>query len=177
MSSTEAGLSPAPSGDSSGPVIRMARPSDLAAIRCIETGAFETDRLSRRSIARLLSSGSARLLVAEHRGAVLGYALVLLRRTSVAARLYSLAVAPGASGAGLGHRLLQAAEAAARDAGKRTLRLEVRVDNGPAIRLYEAAGYRPIGRRDDYYEDGAAALRYERALSLDSLTAPGSAAA
>ncbi|MGQ7791768.1 GNAT family N-acetyltransferase [Faunimonas sp. B44] len=155
----------------------MARPSDLDAVHRIETGAFETDRLSRRSMARLLASGSARCLVAEHRGEVVGYVLVLLRRTSAAARLYSLAVDPRASGTGLGHLLLCAAERAARDAGKRTLRLEVRTDNRRAIRLYEAAGYRPIGTRDDYYEDGAAALRYERALSPDSLTAPKAAAA
>ena len=41
----------------------------------------------------------------------------------------------------------------------------MRADNAAAIRLYEQRGYRPIGRRADYYEDGATALRYERALS------------
>jgi ribosomal protein S18 acetylase RimI-like enzyme len=40
----------------------------------------------------------------------------------------------------------------------------VRVDNVAAIRLYESRGYRNIGRREDYYADGMAAVRYARDL-------------
>jgi ribosomal-protein-alanine acetyltransferase len=144
--------------------IREAHPTDIADLAALEELAFASDRLSRRRLAALARSPTARLLVAHREGELAGYALLLTRRNSRAARLYSLAVAPGRAGRGLGSRLLTAAEAAARERGAESLRLEVRTDNAAAIRLYERHGYRVIGRRDDYYEDGAAALRYARDL-------------
>jgi ribosomal protein S18 acetylase RimI-like enzyme len=158
-----------------GLVIRAALPADLAAIAALEAASFTTDRLTRRSIRALIGSPSARLAVAAHDGAVAGYALVLLRRGSSVARLYSLAVAAGESGRGTGHSLLAAAEAAALQAGRRALRLEVRADNARAIALYEDMGYRRIGERLHYYEDGMTALRYEK--PLDSDIPPADAAA
>ena len=62
-------------------------------------------------------------------------------------------------------------------AGAERLRLEVRADNATAISLYERRGYVPIGRRDDYYEDGAPALRYEREIRPASQSAPPSRSA
>lgn len=93
-----------------------------------------------------------------------GYALVLLRRGSRVARLYSIAVDPALRGAGLGARLLADAEAQAHKAGAGALRLEVRVDNAAAIKLYERRGYRRFARLPDYYQDGAEAWRYEQVL-------------
>jgi ribosomal-protein-alanine acetyltransferase len=144
--------------------IRRAQPSDLAQLAAIEASAFATDRLSRRSFAALIGSRSAAVLVACRGDEIDGYALVLTRRGSHTARLYSIAVAPEAAGRGIGSRLLAAAEAEAVAKSAERLRLEVRSDNLDAIRLYESHGYVPIGRREDYYEDGAAALRYERGL-------------
>ncbi|TIV97396.1 MAG: GNAT family N-acetyltransferase, partial [Mesorhizobium sp.] len=46
-----------------------------------------------------------------------------------------------------------------------------REDNDRAIRIYEQAGYRKLGREPDYYEDGATALRYEKTLRGDTPTA------
>jgi ribosomal protein S18 acetylase RimI-like enzyme len=144
--------------------LRPARRTDANALARLETAAFRGDRLSRRSFAALVRSPSAILLVAIVSGAIVGYALVLTRRGSRVARLYSLAVAPEAGGQGLGSRLLAASERAARARGAESLRLEVRSDNSAAIGLYERRGYRLIGRRADYYHDGAAALRYQRRL-------------
>jgi len=61
--------------------------------------------------------------------------------------------------------LREAAEQAARARGASALRLEVREDNAPARGLYERQGYRPLARIADYYEDGATALRLEKAFS------------
>ena len=44
------------------------------------------------------------------------------------------------------------------------MRLEVRGRNRRAIALYEGEGYCRFGRIEDYYEDGAPAFRYEKAL-------------
>jgi ribosomal protein S18 acetylase RimI-like enzyme len=60
--------------------------------------------------------------------------------------------------------MLGDAERLAASRKKRVLRLEVRADNAPAIRLYESRGYRLIGRYAGYYADDADALRYEKRL-------------
>ncbi len=119
---------------------------------------------------RFLASPSARMRVAvagnsRQRRGVLGYHLVTVRKGSRVARLYSIAVEAAARGAGLGRRLLADAEAVASALERGVLRLEVREDNAAAIRLYEASGYRLIGRHVAYYADRADALRYEKSLS------------
>ena len=87
------------------------------------------------------------------------------RRNSTAARLTSIAVAPHGTGHGLGKGLLAALERDALAAGAQRMRLEVRADNDVARKLYESARYRVVETLDEYYEDGSAALRYEKALS------------
>ena len=144
--------------------IRKARSTDIAALAELEASAFASDRLTRRRIAALCKSPSACVLVARDGARLLGYALVLTRRGSRVARLYSIAVAPQHGSRGIGRRLLASAEKAAVERGAHRLRLEVRADNRAAIRLYESLDYRPIGRSEDYYADGATALRYERTL-------------
>lgn len=143
--------------------IRPAQTSDIDALAALETIAFRTDRLSRASFRRLLSSPTASLLVADAHGSVAGYCAVLYRAGSLRARLYSLAASP-ATGGGLGRALLAACEDAARARGCRAVRLEVRQDNPRAIELYERNGYRPIGTWLGYYADGMNALRYEKTL-------------
>ena len=98
-------------------------------------------------------------------GRLAGYALTLFRSGSRRARLYSIAVDRAARGTGAGRRLLADAERIAAGRGARVLALEVRVGNRPAIGLYRKAGYREQGRRDGYYEDGATAIRFAKALA------------
>jgi ribosomal protein S18 acetylase RimI-like enzyme len=138
--------------------------ADLAALQALENEVFATDRISRRSIRHFLTSSGAALIVAERAGALAGYALALFRPRSVAARLYSIAVAPRFARLGVGSLLLDAAEGAACERRYRSIRLEVHVDNTAAIALYRKAGYRLIGRYARYYDDGADALRFERPL-------------
>lgn len=144
--------------------VREAIASDLDALVQLEASAFRFDRLSRRSLRHMLQSPTARLLVACGRERIVGYALVTLRQGSRSARLYSLAVHPGDAGQGIGSTLLRAAEQAVVAAGGAHLRLEVRTDNEAAIRLYSRRGYQPSGRIENYYADGAAALRLARNL-------------
>ena len=145
--------------------IRAAGPADLATLQAIETACFTQDRLSPRAMARHLRSGNAEVLLATLGAAPAGYALLLYRSTTSLARLYSIATLPSARGKGVGRRLMGALERAARKRGCDRLRLEVREKNRPAIALYEALGYRRIGRYDNYYEDGAPALRFEKQLA------------
>jgi ribosomal protein S18 acetylase RimI-like enzyme len=145
-------------------VLRDATPADIDDLSLLETRSFDGDRLSRRSFRRIIGAPGAALRVARTKGRLAGYALLLFRIGSGLARLYSIAVDPQARGSGLGARLLTDAEMTARKRGSRALRLEVRADNAPAIALYRRRGYEPDGARENYYEDGATALRFLKRL-------------
>ena len=141
--------------------LRTARPADLPALLALEAH-FPGDRLSARQFRHHLANPRARLRVAVAGENLLGYHLVLYGRGSGLARLYSIAVDEAARGQGLGRRLLADAEAQARAAGCRGLRLEVRQDNAAANAFYQAAGYRPLAELQAYYDDGAPGWRYGR---------------
>lgn len=145
--------------------IRAATPADAPTLQAIETASFTQDRISPRAMAHHLRSETAHVLLATIGAAPAGYALLLYRSTSTLARLYSIATLPVARGKGVGRRLMEALERAAKKRGCDRLRLEVREKNRPAIALYESLSYRRIGRYEDYYQDGSPALRFEKQLT------------
>ncbi len=145
-------------------VLRRAEAGDVPALVALENRVFTADRLSARQWRRHVVNAGAAVIVAVRGEALLGAAVVFFRVGLDIARLYSIARAPETRGLGLGERLLEAAEAAARARGATRMRLEVREDNVAAQQLYTRRGYAPIGRRDGYYEDGADALRFEKRL-------------
>ena len=151
--------------------IRRGKAADLDALCDLENRVFATDRMSRRSLRRLLASPSAATMVARSPdqvrggGAIAGVAVVLFRATSGIARLYSLAVAPKHTGRGIASALLVAAEKAARSRNCQWLRLEVHEKNHAAIKVYRKAGYHEFGRHDHYYHDRGDALRFEKRLT------------
>ncbi|WP_028484354.1 GNAT family N-acetyltransferase/peptidase C39 family protein [Thioalkalivibrio sp. ALE17] len=155
----------APAGES--PLIRPATLEDLEALVALEDAAFEIDRISRRQFRYLLTRGHAVTLVAEGPGGegLLGYVMLLFSRGTSLARLYSIAVSARARGQGLGRRLVEAAEDAARQHGRTDLRLEVRRDNAASLALFRGLGYRDLGTIDDYYEDHMDALRLQKSLA------------
>ena len=69
--------------------IRTARASDVDDLAAIEKAVFASDRISRRSFRLLIERETAETLVAESDGRVAGYAIVLFRKGSGVARLYS----------------------------------------------------------------------------------------
>ena len=146
--------------------VRPARRSDLDALMELEQRVFATDRLSRQSLRRLLSSPSARVIVAEAGPRLAGAAVVLFRLRATAARLYSLGVAPPMSGKGVAVALLAAAERAALRRKCRCMRLEVHERNAAAIARYRNSGYRQFGCHASYYEDGGDALRFDKPLGV-----------
>ena len=147
---------------------RKATIDDIDALVAIEEACFDSDRISRRSFRTLIDRPTARTIVAEIDGTIIGYAMILFRKGTALARLYSLAVKPGGKIKGVGSGLLESAEQAAFDEGRVYMRLEVREDNERAIKLYERFHYRPIGRYLDYYADHMPALRYEKTLRGDT---------
>ena len=148
-----------------GMTIGPASLDDLDAIEALETAAFSGDRLSRRSLRAFIRGPRRPLIVARFGDRIAGYALLSTRAGGRSARIYSLAVDPAQGRRGVGRALLQACERYARGHGLEALRLEVRYDNPTAIALYEKFGFRSFGHCPGYYEDGAAALRFEKRLA------------
>jgi ribosomal protein S18 acetylase RimI-like enzyme len=162
-------VAPGAAGDGTPDEIRVRRATraDVDALEALE-GVFPGDRIPRATFARFVDGG-ADVWIAERAGEVVGDAVVVYRRGFLSARLYTLAVAPRARGAGVAKALLARAERGARERGCVTLRLEVREDNEAAIGLYRRCGYEVIGHSADYYEDGSAAWRLrKRFVGLDA---------
>ena len=105
------------------------------------------------------------MLTAVVGGTPVGYALVHRRHGSKISHLASIAVAPDCSGHGVGQKLLSRAERDALAHGAAFVRLEVRSDNSVARHLYESAGYAVRAVLEDYYEDGTAAVCYEKRIA------------
>jgi [ribosomal protein S18]-alanine N-acetyltransferase len=144
--------------------IRRATLADLDALWCLETQAFETDRMSRRSLRRLLCVASAEIVIAEAGTEIAGAAVLLFRANSTIARCYSLAVARPYARRGIGLALMAAAEDTARKRQCAAVRTEVHEKNLAAAGLNRKAGYREVGRYREFYEDGGDALRFEKRL-------------
>lgn len=143
--------------------IRRARAGDAAAILAMEEH-FPGDRMSARSVRDFLRSPRACVLMAQAGREPLGCLVMLTRKASRTARIYSVVVGPEARGRGLGRRLVLQAQRAARAAGCAEMALEVRADNRAAQALYAGLGYVVAARLQDYYEDGADGLRLRRRL-------------
>ena len=90
--------------------------------------------------------------VAGPAGALAGYAGLLVPGPE--ADVQTIAVAPYAQGRGVGTRLLRALTEHAVRSGARSLLLEVRADNAPAIALYEREGFERVSVRRRYYQPG-----------------------
>lgn len=141
--------------------IRPGRPQDLEGILALEAG-FSSDRMSARTVRYFLSAASARVLIADRGGQVAGALILLLRRGSGWARIYSVAVDPQWRSLGLGRRLIDAAESQAQREGRHGMSLEVRIDNAGARSLYQRLGYQEVTTLPAYYEDGAPGLRLRK---------------
>jgi ribosomal-protein-alanine N-acetyltransferase len=84
--------------------------------------------------------------------------MLLARIVAGEGEIITVGVAPGARRRGVARHLLAHALAAAGAAGCRMMFLEVGCGNEAALALYRAAGFRAVGRRRNYYQDGAGAV-------------------
>ncbi|MGH9381578.1 MAG: ribosomal protein S18-alanine N-acetyltransferase [Thermoanaerobaculia bacterium] len=106
------------------------------------------------------------VLVVEEAGEIAG--AIAVRRLPNRGEVLNLAVHPWARRRGRGRRLLLEACKRLEREGETRVGLEVRPDNSAALALYERSGFRAIGRRPRYYQDGSDALVLEAPLPLPS---------
>jgi ribosomal-protein-alanine N-acetyltransferase len=90
--------------------------------------------------------------VLEEGAAVVGYGLLSIAAGE--AHLLNLCIEPECQGRGLGRHLLEFLLRQAARCRARTVYLEVRPSNTPALRMYHAAGFVEAGYRKNYYPDG-----------------------
>jgi len=132
------------------PLIRAAEPHHLPDIVRIERENFP-DPWSAGLLQRKITDPAILFLVAQAEDRLLGYGLLQL--IAPEAELINIAVDQTVRRQGVGRALLTALLEEASAHGVTTVHLEVRASNAPALTLYEALGFRPIGRRRGYYQN------------------------
>jgi len=131
--------------------LRRGGVDDLDEVMRIMTSAFQPcfgEAWTRSQCAGILPMHGVSLTLAEQGGQAAGFSLV--RAVADEAELLLLAVDPAEQRRGIGQALLDDFIAGALAAGGHRLHLEVR-DGNPAVELYRASGFAPVGRRRNYY--------------------------
>lgn len=132
---------------------RAANIADARAMWKLETRVFGEDAWSEATVREELAADHrSYLAMVDARGSVCGYGG--LRVVAGEADIQTIAIAPEARGKGFGRRLMAALLEQARDAGARTVFLEVRADNDVAQALYRSLGFEVIDVRQRYYQPG-----------------------
>lgn len=125
------------------------RAADVAAAAAAAFDPHYRESWSEAQILGLLTGADGWLVVGEDGAGIATFALC--RHAAAEAELLLCATRPDRRRTGLARMLLAAvAESAVRRSARR-LFLEVRATNGPALALYESAGFRRVGRRPGYY--------------------------
>lgn len=142
------------------PAVRTARQADLPRMVRIERASFAVP-WSESAFRSVMHRDDARLIVADRAGEVVGYAAVWFAADE--GELGDIAVDPERRREGIGTRLVEGVLEEARRRGAQQVFLQVRESNQGALRLYETAGFRKVGRRPGYYrspsEDALVLLR------------------
>jgi ribosomal-protein-alanine N-acetyltransferase len=102
-------------------------------------------------------------LVAEYDGEVIGF-VVLVLTPEGDGRVFAIAVDSRYRGRGVGRVLLKAAFNTLRKRKIGYVRLEVRVSNHIALRLYRSMGFMEIGFIPFYYKDGEGAIMMRKVM-------------
>lgn len=150
--------------------VRMAHPSDAAALARLEHRAFRgyyaAHRFSAAQFRSYLARPTTIAHVVDHGGEITAYALGIRNTASRRhiARLYSIAVDGRQRDRRLGARLLRAFVAEADRRGCRVVYLEVAARNAPAIALFARHGFVPTARLRAFYARTVDGIRMRREL-------------
>lgn len=103
-----------------------------------------------------LALPASRVWYAEEEGQIIGF--IALRGAVGDYEITNLAVAASRCRQGIGRRLVAHVLDELKKEGASQLTLEVSAANVPAQRLYQQAGFHPLGVRKQFYKDGSDAL-------------------
>lgn len=138
--------------------IEPGTPDDIDAVMEVMDSAFGTrfgEAWTRSQLSGILPMSGVSLMLAcdRHTRSALGFSL--FRTVADESELLLIAVPPDHHRCGIGRQLLESFIDHARADAAARVHLEVR-DGNPAVAMYRAAGFSPIGRRRNYYlaDDG-----------------------
>ena len=122
------------------------------------------DPWSLKSFEAELDNNISEYIVAidEETGRVAGYGGVWFMYDC--ADITNIAVSPEMRRCGLGEKLLTLLTDISREKGMRSITLEVKVSNAPAIALYKKCGFEECGLRKKYYRGNIDALLMSKML-------------
>ena len=126
---------------------------DLDGVMAVMDSAFGArfgEAWTRSQLAGILPMHGVSLALASELGHDQPLGFSLTRTVGDESELLLIAVLPETQRRGVGRRLLDDFLERARNDGVARVHLEVR-DGNPAVAMYEAAGFLPIGRRRNYY--------------------------
>ena len=142
--------------------IRAATARDLAALADLHARAFA--RAWDEAAMKSLFAGRGVFALVSEEDDLSGF--ILARVAADETEILSVAVSPDMRQRGLASLLLEQACHKATGEGAVRIFLEVAAANAPARNLYEKYGFREVGRRKAYYEDGDDALVLSASLPL-----------
>jgi len=131
--------------------IEPMREADVPAVQIIERDIFSTPWPRNAYYRELASRNSAHYIVLRKDEEIVGYAGMW--RMYDEAHVPTIGVRHDVQHSGYGRVLFAALVQAAYDMGAKWVTLEVRTSNENAMRMYEAFGFKVIGRRKGYYTD------------------------
>lgn len=138
-------------------------PADLDEVLAIERASFSMPWSRGAFLYEIEQNRVARCYVLREDGRLVGY--LCLWEVADELHITNIAVHPSARRRGIGRTLLGQVLGEARGRALRLVILEVRPSNVEARALYEAFGFRVVGRRRGYYYDtGEDALVMEASL-------------
>jgi len=146
-------------------VTEIAITTDVHGLVELEELCFETDRLDARHFRYFIKKPTALVITAKHKKVIISGAVVLFRKNSKIARLYSLAVHPEYRKRGVAQTVNDFIESSIRKFHCNEIRLEVNMNNHRAIEFYRKNGYASFGEYKKFYEDGTDALRMHKVFS------------
>ncbi|MDC0535752.1 ribosomal protein S18-alanine N-acetyltransferase [Francisellaceae bacterium] len=144
-------------------VVRVALPKDVKRLEDIENNNFDYDQISRRQFLYHLNHQKNILLVVALQNNIAGYVLACCHLKS--ARIYSIVIDHHFRGKGLAQQLLSEVINRVSSLDVSHIRLEVKVDNQPAIHLYNKLGFLPAGEIKKYYSNNEDALMMVKFIS------------
>ena len=137
---------------SDGVVVRALCPADLPDLERMEVELFGAAAWSPESLAAEIVGPGRWYVGAVVDGALVGYAGLWF--DGFDAPVMTIGTDERFQGRGLGRRMLENLLDRARTLSAAVVLLEVRVDNDPAIHLYESVGFERLGMRRAYYQPG-----------------------
>ena len=136
-----------------GITIREAEVKDISEIYEIETLSFGDEAYDIFLLHLYLTLARETFLVAQHGDRIVGYIIGVQSKWGEG-HIISVAAHPSFRRRGVASALLTELLRKFKNKGAKTVRLEVKVSNLPAINLYKKFGFKPVGLIKGYYPSG-----------------------